>query len=269
MAWIFQGNPARYDIDGYLSRYPQRIYWYTNRYIHDISIGDVAFIWRAGSDAGAVAIGHVVELPTPVQSVKFPEALGSDLWKTDEEAADGLKTGIELTDIRLTVDEGMVSRTQTKADSVLRSSTIIRIPNGTVFRLENEEFTALTNLWGLPVGTVPHASAIEGQRQLRSHYVRERSSRLRHDKLQAFRQKHGGLHCEVCGFSKSAQFPAPFTDRAFEVHHKKPLADAEKPVQTLLNDLAVLCANCHRTVHSNSEVEKNYSLLVGIYEKKS
>lgn len=268
MGWIFQGNPNRFDIDSYLSRYPKRIYWYTNRYINDISIGDAVFIWRSGANAGAVAAGHVVEPPIPAQSVKFPEALGSDLWGTDEERPGEFKTGIELTDVRLTENEGMISRAQAKADPALSSSTIITIPNGTVFRLESDAFASLERLWGTPVGAVSHPGATEGQRQLRAHYVRERSSRLRQDKLQSFRQGHGRLYCEVCGFEASAFHPEPFTDRAFEVHHKSPLSGASEPVQTTLDDLAVLCANCHRAVHANSRVEENYTELVKLHQSK-
>lgn len=268
MGWIFQGNPNRFDIDSYLSRYPKRIYWYTNRFINDISIGDTAFIWRAGADAGAVAAGRVVELPAPAQSVDYPELLGSDLWGTDEERPGELKTGIELTEVRLTADEGMISRSQVKADPALSSSTIITVPNGTVFRLGRDEFASLESLWGATLGAVPHSGATEGRRQLHAHYVRERSSRLRQDKLQAFRREHGGLYCEVCGFETSAFHPQPFTDRAFEVHHKSPLAGASEPVQTFLDDLAVLCANCHRAVHANLNVEENYMELVKLYESK-
>ena len=35
--------------------------------------------------------------------------------------------------------------------------------------------------------------------QLRSHYIRERSARLRADKLRAFRKTNGCLYCEICG----------------------------------------------------------------------
>jgi len=93
MAWIFQGNPNRFDVDDYLSRYTQLIYWRTNRYAKDISLGDTVFIWRAGTDAGAIAVGHVVEAPTSARSVKYQEALGEDLWVANEADPDELKTG--------------------------------------------------------------------------------------------------------------------------------------------------------------------------------
>jgi hypothetical protein len=268
MAWIFQGNPNRFDVDDYLSRYPQLIYWRTNRYVKDILVGDPVFVWRAGSEAGAVAVGEVVEKPTPANAVEHPEALGDDLWVANEANPSEFKTGIRLIEIRLSTDEGMVARTTAADDPVLAASTIITVPNGTVFRLSGNELAALEQLWGTSAATVPTDGATEGQQQLRLHYARERSSRLRRDKLSAFRKEHGKVFCEVCGFSVSANHPEPFTDRAYEVHHKRPLAAAAAPVRTTLQDLAVLCANCHRAVHANLNVAANYEDLAKWYESR-
>lgn len=268
MAWIFQGNPNRFDIDDYLSRYSQLIYWRTNRYIKEISVGDPVFIWRAGSDAGAVAVGRVVEEPTQAQEVKHPEALGDDLWVADELSPTEFKTGIQLSEVRLSTDEGMVARSIAKDDVTLASSTIITVPSGTVFHLSDDEMAALIHLWGAPIDIFPAAGVVEGKQQIRAHYARERSSRLRRDKLSAFRKEHGSLFCEICGFSASAHHPKPFAERAYEVHHRNPLAAAATPVRTTLNDLAVLCANCHRAVHANSHVIENYEEIAKLYASR-
>jgi len=269
MAWIFQGNPTRFDIDDYLSRYPQLIYWRTNRYVKDIVVGDPVFVWRAGNEAGAVAVGKVVEEPTPAHAVKHPEALGDDIWVTNEASSSEFKTGIQLSEIRLSSDDNMVSRAAAKDDNVLSASTIITVPTGTVFRLSDDELSALKRLWGSPVAAAAQTDgANEGKRQLHAHYARERSSRLRRDKLSAFRKKHGCLYCEICGFSASAHHPDPFTERAYEVHHKNPLSAAAAAMRTTLQDLAVLCANCHRAVHANSYVTENYEELAKLYASR-
>lgn len=268
MAWIFQGNPKRFDVDDYLSRYPQLIYWRTNRYVKDILVSDLVFVWRAGSASGAIAVGQIIEPPTPASAVKHPEALGDDLWVAGEANASEFKTGIQLSEIRLSGAEGMVARAVVAEDPALAASTIITVPNGTVFRLSSDESVALERLWGTPVDTVSITAATEGQRLLRSHYARERSSRLRHDKLIAFRKRHGKLFCEICGFTVSANHPQPFTDRAYEVHHRSPLAAAALPVRTTLQDLAVLCANCHRAVHVNSNVTANFEDLTKLYANR-
>src|ERR1044071_4457634 len=85
------------------------------------------------------------------------------------------------------------------------------------------------------------STAMEGRRRLISHLQRERNpSLVRKKKRQA-----ESLHCEVCGFS----FARAYGKRAeayCEVHHLIPLAEAEQIITTRLEDLAILCANCHR-----------------------
>ncbi len=162
MAWIFQGNPNRFDIDDYLSRYPQLIYWRTNRYAKDISVGDPVFIWRAGDKAGAIAVGQIVEPSTLANEVKHPEALADELWVADEADPSELKTGIELNEIRLSVEDGMVARSVVADTPVLATSTIITVPNGTVFRLSADESAALGRLWGSPRGYCPDNRCFRG-----------------------------------------------------------------------------------------------------------
>jgi hypothetical protein len=262
MGWIFQGNPKLFDIDDYLARYPQRIYWRTPRYANDIKVDDRAFIWRSGTEAGAVAIGAVVELPVEAAYVQYPEAVGEELWIADPPDPGERKTGIQLQEIRLTRAEGMVPRQAVVADARLAGSTLIRVPQSTVFKLSELETLALERLWGsCPIDSRNQGYA-EGDRRLRAHYVRERSPKLRDDKLAAFAAEHGMLHCELCGVQERGPYPHAFSRRVFEVHHYRPLSIAEAPVRTTLQDLVVLCANCHRAVHASSDVEQNYSDLL-------
>jgi Rad3-related DNA helicase len=52
-----------------------------------------------------------------------------------------------------------------------------------------------------------------------------------------------GNKCQACGFT-------PRASRQIEVHHLQPLAEGER--DTTIEDLAVLCANCHALAHSES-----------------
>jgi len=119
MGWIFQGNPDTYAIDDYVARYPELIYWRTPRYASEIRVGDRAFLWRSGTDAGAIAIGTVVEAPTSGTRVKHPEALGTELWRATPPESEELKTGIHLDEVRLTAEESMLRRDTLKGDAVL------------------------------------------------------------------------------------------------------------------------------------------------------
>ena len=269
MAWIFQGNPKKFEIDEYVARYPELIYWYTPRYASEIQVGDRVFIWRSGDEAGAVAIGSVVEKPMPGAKVKHPEALGADLWSVDRLDVNEIKTGIRLEDVRLTTEEGMLSRESIKAHPILALSTIIRMANGTVFRLSSEERAVLEGMWGLGVSSIPSLTAgvTEGERKLRAHYIRERAGKLRSLKLEQFLRNHGKFFCELCGEAVGGRYPSTLDHKIYEVHHRKPLAQADRPVQTALDDLALLCANCHRSVHTSAEVDHNYSVLMKHFGK--
>lgn len=263
MAWVFQGNPEKFDVDDYVARYPELIYWRTPRYAKQIAVGDRAVIWRSGPDAGAIALGVVVEAPTPGTKVKHPEALGTDLWRAEQPDPTENKTGIQLWEIRLTLDEGFLQRQTAKADPELANATIVTMPNGTVFPLTGTQTAALERLWGLSAApALPAAdSASEGERRLRAHYRRERSNVLRDKKLAETRKLHGKYVCALCGADEDAKYPSIFGKRIFEVHHMSPLSKATTPVRTTLDDLAVLCANCHRAVHATVEVEENYKSL--------
>lgn len=268
MAWVFQGNPNIFGIDDYLARYPELVYWRTPRYADRIAEGDRAFIWRSGGDAGAIAVGTVVELPTPLKNVRHPESLGDDLWRTDTPDQEELKTGIHLDEIRLTTAEGAVPRDIVKASEVLGETTLIKMPSGTVFPLSDSETRKLEHFWGaFGRAPSPTPAASEGTKKLKAHYRRERSAWLKKQKIKAVAAEVGEVRCELCQISATDTYPEKLGERIFEVHHRKPLGDAVSPVRTTLEDLAVLCANCHRAVHASIDIESNFRALERRFRK--
>ena len=89
--------------------------------------------------------------------------------------------------------------------------------------------------------------AIEGELRLFLHLRRERSAALAKAKRDDARNR-GVLKCEACHLVVDNVYPGLDGD-VFEVHHRRPLADLEEEVETHLEDLAILCANCHRAIH--------------------
>ena len=110
------------------------------------------------------------------------------------------------------------------------------------------------NDYTLPNGKLDEreAKVIEGKKQLRIHYSRERKSQ-RKAKLKAFMASYGSLFCEVCD-DDCSNYVEEVREKVFEVHHNVPLAIASHQVETKLDDLSVLCANCHRAIHGYEEV---------------
>ena len=88
----------------------------------------------------------------------------------------------------------------------------------------------------------------EGRLKLVEHFRRERNREIIQAKKQQVLRTTGCLTCEVCSFDFERIYGR--LGRGFcEVHHKVPLAEVGTEVITKLEDLAILCANCHRMVH--------------------
>lgn len=75
--------------------------------------------------------------------------------------------------------------------------------------------------------------------------ARSRSRRLRR---LAMERAHGV--CEACGNDFGALFGG-LGLRVLQVHHEQQLALKAVPAVTSVDDLAVVCANCHGIIHSN------------------
>ncbi|GGY17115.1 HNH endonuclease [Streptomyces djakartensis] len=90
-------------------------------------------------------------------------------------------------------------------------------------------------------------TAIEGRLLVRRALARERDPKLRSLKIEQVRRRGSTLQCEVCEFDFARIF-GDLGEGYIEVHHLTPL-HASGPRETSLDDLACLCANCHRMCH--------------------
>jgi 5-methylcytosine-specific restriction protein A len=91
------------------------------------------------------------------------------------------------------------------------------------------------------------ATAIEGRLLVRRALARERDPKLRTLKIAQVRRSGRPLQCEVCDFD-FARVYGDLGEGYIEVHHVTPLY-VSGTHQTRLDDLACLCANCHRMCH--------------------
>jgi predicted HNH restriction endonuclease len=95
--------------------------------------------------------------------------------------------------------------------------------------------------------------AAEGEPVLRRHLQYERNRVLVKRKKQAVLKLTGRLACEACGFDYAERYLDLGRDFC-EVHHGKPLAKREERI-TNLDDLYILCSNCHRMIHRTDPME--------------
>lgn len=92
--------------------------------------------------------------------------------------------------------------------------------------------------------------ANEGRILTRLHRVRERSRALVEQCKKAAMKKHGRLACEACGFEFSKKYGVA-GEGLIDIHHTKPVHTLATDGKTRIEDLALLCSNCHRVVHSS------------------
>lgn len=110
----------------------------------------------------------------------------------------------------------------------------------------------------------------EGEMRRRFVVHRKREKKLRQEKIDAHMAKnYGKLICEVprCGFDFESKYGKLGQGYA-QVHHLKPLSKVEhEGTKNTIDDLAVVCANCHVMIHKggrcrdldeiNSGIEKH------------
>lgn len=96
------------------------------------------------------------------------------------------------------------------------------------------------------------AQAPEGRVFTRVHLARERNPRLVKECKRRFLKKHKRLYCEACGFDFGSKYG---NDKGgiIDCHHTNPVHTLDAGHQTKVEDLVLLCSNCHRVVHSNRQ----------------
>lgn len=94
--------------------------------------------------------------------------------------------------------------------------------------------------------------AEEGRVLTKLHRYRERDRKLVTSRKNLALKQAGRLVCEACGFDFSEKY-GPSAEGIIDVHHTKPVHTLLPGDMTRLDDLALLCANCHRVVHSKKK----------------
>lgn len=91
---------------------------------------------------------------------------------------------------------------------------------------------------------------MEGMLLTRLHKFRERDRRIVKRKKEQVMDEFRRLACESCEFD----FERAYRERGqgfIECHHNVPLSSIEVERTTRLEDLSLICSNCHRMIHRN------------------
>jgi hypothetical protein len=82
---------------------------------------------------------------------------------------------------------------------------------------------------------------------------RERKKKIISLKKKQVLQATKALLCEVCAFDFCEFYGGRGSEYA-ECHHRVPMSASDAPRRTHLDDLAIVCANCHRMLHQRPPV---------------
>ena len=91
--------------------------------------------------------------------------------------------------------------------------------------------------------------APEGKLLTRTHRVRERRPELVAACKKRAKKLHGFLACAACSFNFGNIYGSD-AEHIIDCHHIKPVHTLGEDGETHIDDLVLLCPNCHRLVHS-------------------
>lgn len=100
------------------------------------------------------------------------------------------------------------------------------------------------------IAELPRKQYVEARRRLSTHKRLEktRNPALVRDAKAAFQRRNGSLWCEVCGFDFKQHY-GQRGDGYIHAHHLRPVAEIEPDTVLTIDDLAMVCANCHAMLH--------------------
>jgi Restriction endonuclease len=138
-AWFLQANPELYDIDGALAHL-STILWRVPQYSGEIRTGDIVAIWRAGVDAGVVAVGRV-DGPPRVRPRPDEERA---FVRSDAEERETTRVPIRV------LPSPLASKASIAALLEFADHQILMAPRGTVFPMTDIQWATLRPLLAPP-----------------------------------------------------------------------------------------------------------------------
>jgi hypothetical protein len=136
-AWIFQSNPAFYDIHGAVQAL-KAMNWSINQGKNLIAVGDRVYIWESGRDGGVIAEGRILSRPEMLADQEGAEFIRDP----DRFAGESLRVRLS---IERTLPEPLL-RSELIDHPVLRDLGVIKFASATNYKLTPGQDTALQAL---------------------------------------------------------------------------------------------------------------------------
>lgn len=88
----------------------------------------------------------------------------------------------------------------------------------------------------------------EGRSKYRKHLIRERNPKVIKLAKINFKKENGRLFCEICDFDFNKKYGDIGID-FIEGHHDKPISQLNENSETKIEDISMVCSNCHKMLH--------------------
>ncbi|MGD0192882.1 MAG: EVE domain-containing protein [Rhizomicrobium sp.] len=144
--WIFQCNPNRFDIDGFLAARPGRTTWLVTRLGGQMKVGDDAFIWRSkGNDHAVGGIIAKAQIASGIFTGPDDPA-AAPFWRSSADA-DEIRERVWLRIERVAGKRETLQRSWLAEDPILRDLQIIKMSNATNYAVDPPHAARLNALW--------------------------------------------------------------------------------------------------------------------------
>ncbi|MDT3322022.1 HNH endonuclease [Shewanella sp. SP1S2-4] len=214
---------------------------------NDDCINNITVIWTAGPNSGGTAIVGWYKNATvyrDAQLLNAPSELqiqnGISMYRILADASDAVLLPVHKRNFMIprAVKGGIGQSNVWYAD---KPESAVLVKEALALVNSEQYGTSLPDLDDVN-------GAYEGNPRFVSHLKRERNQKIVEQKKQDTLNKLGILRCEVCDFDFEKVYGMHGMGFC-EVHHLLPLHKADGIVKTELDDLAIICSNCHRIIH--------------------
>lgn len=207
--------------------------------------------------AGRMRVAHIFDSKN--EAAKYLQCDPSGLWPAPEHCVCRPKNGSTLEFDRLVPDKitqallfdqsGKPKSLTFDSPGVLRQQTLRGVKRLTPASADllHQLIDADHNPELVDKGDTYEAE--EWRSQLVIHLRHERDRRI----VQLKRASTSTLVCECCGFDFGKEY-GKWGAGIIECHHRKPLSEIRSGQKTRVEDLALVCANCHRVLHRSTSV---------------
>lgn len=184
------------------------------------------------------AIFKFYKIPKPEMTVRNSR-------KTLYEQRPNNAYGIKITDKEIRIFMELFELTENDPFQDISRRIVKDILNGRIFP-SKKKFDDTSELSDVGM-TEDDQSFPEGKIKLRQHLVRERNQALISRKKE-IAKKESRLYCCICIFSFEEHYGDIGKDY-IETHHVIPVSELKEDCETYLEDIVLVCSNCHRILH--------------------